>query len=33
MELHKGRPTDVSGRLEKEIRVYDFPSFEYTSSA
>ena len=24
MELHKGRPLDVSGRLEKEIRVYDF---------
>lgn len=23
MELVKGRPTDVSGRLDKEIRVYD----------
>ena len=24
MELHNGRPTDASGRMEKEIRVYDF---------
>lgn len=24
MELQKGRPTDESGRLSKEIRVYDF---------
>lgn len=24
MELQKGRPADVSGRLEKEIRTYDF---------
>ena len=24
MELLKGRPTDFSGRLDKEIRVYDF---------
>ena len=24
MELVKGRPTDVAGRLDKEIRVYDF---------
>ena len=24
MELLKGRPADVAGRLEKEIRVYDF---------
>ena len=24
MELYKGRPADVTGRLEKEIRVYDF---------
>lgn len=24
MELHKGRPADGSGRLEKEIRVYDY---------
>lgn len=23
MELMNGRPADVSGRLEKEIRVYD----------
>ncbi len=23
MELQKGRPTDLNGRLEKEIRVYD----------
>ena len=23
MELHHGRPADVSGRLEKEVRVYD----------
>mgnify|MGYP002508640226 CR=1 FL=1 len=24
MELYKGRPTDLSGREEREIRVYDF---------
>lgn len=24
MELYKGRPTDMSGREEREIRVYDF---------
>jgi len=24
MELHKGRPVDETGRLDKEIRVYDF---------
>ena len=24
MEIHKGRPDDNTGRLEKEIRVYDF---------
>lgn len=24
MELVKGRPTDCSGRLEREVRVYDF---------
>lgn len=24
MELHKGRPVDTTGRLDKEIRVYDF---------
>lgn len=24
MELQKGRPSDTAGRLEKEIRVYDF---------
>ena len=24
MELYNGRPADTSGRLEKEIRVYDF---------
>ena len=24
MELRKGRPQDVEGRLEKEVRVYDF---------
>ncbi len=24
MELYKGRPTDESGRLQKEIRCYDF---------
>ena len=24
MEVHKGRPADETGRLEKEIRVYDF---------
>lgn len=24
MELLKGRPADVAGRLEKEVRVYDF---------
>lgn len=24
MELLKGKPTDMSGRLDKEIRVYDF---------
>ena len=24
MELLQGRPADISGRLEKEIRVYDF---------
>ena len=24
MELLNGRPSDPSGRLEKEIRVYDF---------
>ena len=23
MELHKGRPADITGRLEKEIRTYD----------
>ena len=23
MELVKGRPTDCSGRLEREVRVYD----------
>ena len=23
MEIYKGRPTDISGRAEKEIRVYD----------
>ena len=24
MELVNGRPTDTQGRLDKEIRVYDF---------
>ena len=24
LKLEQGRPTDTSGRLEKEIRVYDF---------
>lgn len=24
MDIHKGRPADETGRLEKEIRVYDF---------
>lgn len=24
MELYKGRPEDTSGRLEREIRTYDF---------
>ena len=24
MEIHKGRPDNITGRLEKEIRVYDF---------
>ena len=24
MELMKGRPEDISGRLEKEVRVYEF---------
>ena len=24
MELFTGRPVDLSGRLEREIRVYDF---------
>ena len=24
MELYKGRPDDVTGRQEREIRVYDF---------
>ena len=24
MELYKGRPTDLTGRLEREIRTYDF---------
>ena len=24
MELYKGRPGDVTGRQEREIRVYDF---------
>ena len=24
MELLNGRPTDIQGRLNKEIRVYDF---------
>ena len=23
MELHSGRPTDTTGRLEKELRCYD----------
>ena len=27
MELVNGRPTDTQGRLDKEIRVYEFPGF------
>ena len=31
MELFNGRPEDISGRLPREVRTYDFRGLEHTS--